>query len=318
MIRGVMSARLLPPALPYGGTIAVVAPSSPVDEERLTAGVAALERHGFRVRLGAHVGDRYGHHAGSDRDRAADLNAAFADPEVDAIFCARGGSGSIRVLPHLDYERVARHPKPFVGYSDVTSVQLALLKRAGLPSVFGPMVTPNWSRELSPVCRDALWRLICRPAPAGMLRDRDDPRPFRTLRGGVARAPLAGGTLALVASSLATPYQIELAGRLFFFEDVHESPARIERYLTQLLQAGLLDGVAGFVIGTAPYDETDHDRFLTLEQIYRDLLLPLDKPLVYGLSIGHEPSPIPIPLGITAVLDADGGLLRVVEPMVRG
>jgi muramoyltetrapeptide carboxypeptidase len=317
-MRGDMNERRLPPALPPGGTIAVVAPSSPVDEERLTAGAAALERHGFRVRLGAHVGDRYGHHAGSDAHRAADLNAAFADPEVDAIFCARGGSGSIRVLPHLDYEGIARHPKPFVGYSDVTSVQLALLKRAGLVSVFGPMVTPNWSRELSPVCRDALWRLLCRPTPAGMLRNRDDPRPCRTLRGGVARGPCAGGTLALVVATLGTPYQIELAGRLFFFEDVHESPARLERYLTQLLQAGLLDGVAGFFIGTAPYDEADRDRFLTLEQIYRDLLLPLDKPLVYDLPIGHAPSPIPIPMGITAVLDADRGLLRVVEPIVRG
>jgi muramoyltetrapeptide carboxypeptidase len=315
---GEMNEPHLPPALPPGGTIAVVAPSSPVDRERLAAGVAALERLGFRVRLGAHINDRYGHHAGSDTDRAADLNAAFADPEVDAIFCARGGSGSIRVLPHLDYEQIARHPKPFVAYSDVTSVQLALLKRAGLVSVFGPMVAPNWSQGLSPVSRDALWRLLCRPTPAGMLRDRADPRPYHVLRGGVARGRCAGGTLALVVATLGTPYQIELAGRLFFFEDVNESPARIERYLAQLKQAGLLDDVTGFFIGTAPYDEADRDRFLTLEQVYRDLLLPFDKPLVYGLPIGHEPSPIPIPMGVTAVLDADRGLLRVVEPMVRG
>lgn len=313
---GVMR-RPLPPALPPGGTIAVVAPSSPVEPERLAAGVAALERLGFRVRLGAHIGDRYGHHAGTAQDRAADLNAAFADPGVDAIFCARGGSGSIRILPYLDYERIARHPKLFVGYSDVTSVQLALLKRARLATVFGPMLTPNFAREPAPDCLDTLWRLLCRPGPAGRLRDARDGRPLRVLRGGTARGASAGGTLALVVATLGTPYQIELERRIFFFEDVHESPARIERYLTQLLQAGLLDEAAGFLIGTAPYEEADRDRFLTLEEVYRDLLLPLGKPLVYDLPIGHGPNPIPIPLGLTLELDADRGLLRVCEPLVR-
>jgi len=307
----------LPPPLPPGGTIAVVAPSSPGDPARLEAGIATLKRLGFRVRTGAHLWERYGHHAGSDRDRAADVNAAFQDPEIDAVVCARGGSGSIRILPFLEYEQIACQPKPFVGYSDVTSVQLALLKKARLPTIFGPMVTPNFSKGLAPGCLDALWRLACRPDPAGLLRDPRDTRPFRVLRGGTARGPLAGGTLALVVATLGTPYEVETDGCLFFFEDVNESPARIERYLTQMLQAGLLQHAAGFLIGTAPYDEPDRDRFLTLEQIYRDLLLPLGRPLVYDLPIGHEPDPIPLPLGLAAELDADRGTLRIVESLVR-
>lgn len=309
--------RHLPHALPPGGTIAVVSPSSPGDPERLEAGIAALRRLGFRVRTGAHVGDRYGHHAGSDRDRAADLNAAFLDPEIDAVFCARGGSGSIRILPFLAYEQISRHPKVFVGYSDVTSVMLALLKRADLPTIFGPMVGTGFSKTLSAPCRDALWRLACRSAPAGVLRDARDGRAFRVLQGGTARGTLVGGTLALVVAGVGTPYQIELDGRLFFFEDVNESPARMERYLTQLLQARLLDRVAGFVIGTAPYDEPDRERFLSLEQVYRDLLLPLGRPVVIDLPIGHEPDPIPLPCGLAAELDADRGILRVTEPLVR-
>src|SRR5262245_53843119 len=140
----------LPSRLPSGGTIAVVAPSSPGDPARLAAGIAALEARGFQVRPGAHVGDAYGHHAGSDQDRAADINAAFADPNVDAILCARGGSGSIRILPHLDYALIARSPKPFAGYSDVTSVLLALRRRAGLLTVFGPMVGIEFSRTKPP------------------------------------------------------------------------------------------------------------------------------------------------------------------------
>jgi muramoyltetrapeptide carboxypeptidase len=312
-----MSRLILPPAIVPGGTIAVIAPSSPGEPDRLAAGIAALERLGFRVRMGAHVQDRYGHHAGSERDRAADVNAAFLDPEIDAIFCARGGSGSIRILPHLDYEQIARHPKLFVGYSDVTSVQLALLKKARLPTIFGPMVTPSFSKPLSPECQDMLWRLACRPAPVGVLRDARDLRPVRVLKGGRASGRLAGGTLALVVATLGTPYEVELDGRLVFFEDVHESPARIERYLTQLLQAGALKRAAGFVIGTAPYDEPDRDRFLTLEQVYRDLLLPLGRPILYDLPIGHEPDPIPLPFGLTAELDADRGTLRILEPLVR-
>lgn len=307
----------LPPALPPGGTIAVVAPSSPGDPDRLAAGMAALRKLGFVVRPGAHLGDRYGHHAGSDQDRAGDVNRAFLDPDIDAIVCARGGSGSIRILPFLQYEQIACQPKVFVGYSDVTSVQLALLKRARLPTIFGPMVGPNFARGLSTACLDAVWRLACRPAPAGMLRDGRDPRPFRVLHGGVARGPLTGGTLALVVATLGTPYELETEGRILFFEDVNESPARIERYLTQLTQAGLLDDVAGFVIGTAPYVESDRDRFLALDQVYRDLLLPLGRPLVYDLPIGHEPDPIPLPLGLTAELDADRGMLRICEPLVR-
>ena len=136
-------------------------------------------------------------------------------------------------------------------------------------------------------------------------------------RGGIARGVSAGGTLALVVATLGTPYQVELADRLFFFEDVNESPARMERYLMQLLQAGLLEQAAGFVIGTAPYDEADRGRFLSLDQVYRDLLLPLGKPIVYDLPIGHEPDPIPLPMGLLMELDADCGTLRVLEPLVR-
>jgi muramoyltetrapeptide carboxypeptidase len=306
----------LPRLLPAGGTIAVVAPSSPGDPARLAAGVAALESEGYTVRLGAHVGNIYGHHAGSAVDRARDINTAFTDPEVDAILCARGGSGSIRILPYLDYAQVKRDPKPFIGYSDVTSVLLALHGRAGLPTVFGPMVGIEFSRAARPSGLDTLWRLLCHPEPAGVLRAPADLDGWRCLHGGIARGPLVGGTLALVAATLGTPHQIDLSGAIFFFEDVNESPARVERYLAQLLQAGLLRDVAGFLIGDAPYDEADRERFLTLEQVYADLLLPLEKPLVYNFPIGHHPDPIPLPLGIQARLDADQGLLSVEEAFV--
>src|SRR5262245_3175079 len=134
----------LPPALPAGGTIGIVAPASPPDPERLRRGVAAIEGAGFRVVMGEHVAERYGHHAGHDEVRAGDLNAMFRREDVDAILCARGGSGSIRLLPRLDYDLIAARPRVFIGYSDITSLELALLRRCGMPTFFGAMAQPDF------------------------------------------------------------------------------------------------------------------------------------------------------------------------------
>jgi len=245
--------------------------------------------------------------------------AMFAHPDVDGIVCARGGSGSIRMLPYLDYIAIRARPKVFIGYSDVTTVQLALLRYCGLVTFFGPMVTPNFAKELSATCVDALLGQLSRPEPLGALYDARDPRPVEVLVGGRAEGPCVGGTLALVAATLGTPHQIDLRGAVFFFEDVHESPARIERYLMQLRLAGLLDAAAGFLIGTAPYPETEEERgrFLTLEQVYTDLLVPLGKPLLYNFPCGHEPDPITLPMGGRLLLDADARTVAITEAVVR-
>jgi muramoyltetrapeptide carboxypeptidase len=309
---------LIPRALPRGGTLGIVAPASPVNAEALERGIQAIRAHGFSVVVGEHVLDRYGHLAGQDTDRAADLHAMFRRPDVDAVLCARGGSGSIRLLRHLDWDLIAAHPKPFLGYSDVTILQLALLSRCRLPSFFAPMVTPDFAKNPDPGCPETLWRLVCEPAPAGELRE---PRTetAETLVGGTAEGPLVGGTLSLVVATLGTPYEVVLDGALFFFEDVHESPARIERYLAQLLLAGKLERASGFLIGNVPYEASDEERarYLGIRQVYEDLLVPLGKPLVYGWPFGHDPSPVTLPIGIRARLDADRKAVTVVEAAVR-
>jgi muramoyltetrapeptide carboxypeptidase len=310
---------IIPPALPAGGRIGVVALASPVPPERLERGLAALRALGFETVLGEHVLARDGHHAGTPADRAADLHALFARPDVDALFCARGGSSSIRVLEHLDFELIRAHPKAFVGYSDVTSVMLALLARAGLRSFFGPMVTPDWAGGLTPGARDALWRLVCRSSPAGPLADARCATESWPMVGGQARGVLVGGTLSLVAATLGTPEQIELADRLFFFEDIHESPARIERYLAQLARAGLLQQAAGFLVGPLRWDASDEERaaYLPFETVLREHLAPLGRPTLVGFPFGHVPNPIPMPLGTLVELDADQRVLRALEPAVR-
>jgi muramoyltetrapeptide carboxypeptidase len=289
-----------------------------VTPESLERGTAALRALGFEVVMGAHVLGRSGHYAGEPEARAEDLHAMFERPDVDAIFCARGGSSSICVLEHLDFEVIRAHPKVIVGYSDVTSLMLALWARARLRSFFGPMVTPDWARGLDQSAQDLLWRLICRREPAGPLQvPRSSPVGI-TLVGGRAEGALVGGTLALVAATLATPEQIDLRGRIFCFEDIHESPARIERYLAQLGRAGILGQAAGFVVGPLRWDASDAERssYHTFEEVLRRQLAPLGRPTLMGYPFGHVPNPVTLPLGTRVELDADERVLTVLEPAV--
>jgi muramoyltetrapeptide carboxypeptidase len=304
----------------------VVALASPIAPHRLEQGMAALRALGFEVEPGEHALARQGHHAGPPEERAADLHSMFMRPDVDAIFCARGGSSSIRVLEHLDFDLIHAHPKIFVGYSDVTSVMLAMLARAGLRSFFGPMLAPDWANGLAAGARDLLWRLICRTSPAGALAPSPaDPAaaalhcPAATLVPGRTQGLLLGGTLALVVATLGTREQIDLTDRIFVFEDVHESPARIERYLTQLARAGLLQKAAGFLVGPLRWDASDEERqsFLPFDAVLRDCLEPLGRPTILHYPCGHIPNPIPLPLGTRVELDADKKLVRVLEPAVR-
>jgi muramoyltetrapeptide carboxypeptidase len=296
----------------------VVALASPAPPERLERGVAALRAQGFQVVLGTHVRDRDGHHAGSPADRAADLHALVADPRVDALFCARGGSSSIRVLEHLDFDQLRARPKILVGYSDVTSVLLALLARSGWRSFFGPMVTPDWAGGLSAGAGDALWRLICRPEPAGLLVEPHEIPNAWTLVGGRAEGVLVGGTLSLVVATLGTAEQIDLTDRIFCFEDIHESPARIERYLTHLARAGVLERAAGFIVGPLRWDVPDEERgaYLTFETVIEQHLAPLGRPTLIGYPFGHVPHPVTMPLGTRVSLDADQRRVTVMEAAV--
>jgi muramoyltetrapeptide carboxypeptidase len=308
----------LPRALPRGGKIGVVAPASPAPPHILEYGLEVVREQGFEVVLGSHVSDRYGHLAGRDEDRAADLHEMFSRDDIDAVLCARGGSGSIRLLRHLDWDLIARNPKPFLGYSDVTILELAFLKKCGMPSFFAPMVASDFARHPWASCMELLWRMVCETGPADDLIDCRCGEA-ETVVAGVAEGPCVGGTLSLVVATLGTPFEIDTDGAVFFFEDVHESPARIERYLTQMLLAGKLDRVAGFLIGNVPYEASDEERarFLPAHQVYRDLLEPLGKPMIYAWPHGHDPSPVTLPQGIRVRLDADRKKVSVLDPAVR-
>lgn len=309
--------RAKPEVLAPGSVLGVVAPAGPVDERsRLLRGVAALEGLGFRVELGAHVLDRDGHLAGRDRDRAEDLLTMLERPDVDAVMCLRGGDGTMRTALALDLPRLRRlraaPPKPFVGFSDITVLHAVLARELGWTTFYGPMV--GMLARATDYTIAGFRRALMTAEPFEVPPDPADPY-VETVVPGRAQGPLVGGCLALVAQLVGTPWQLELDGAVFFFEDVNEPPPRIERYLGQLLAAGALQRCAGVLIGELVACGPSGNS-LGLERVFDDLLVPLGVPVLSHLPVGHGASIATLPLGVHVELDASAQRLVIQEPGV--
>jgi muramoyltetrapeptide carboxypeptidase len=282
-----------------------------VDEERLRAGVRVLESWGLEVALGAAVFERQAYLAGTDEARHADLRRVIDDPSVRAVFCARGGYGSQRLMPHLDLSALRARPKPLVGYSDATALLVAAVN-AGTVGIHGPMVATDLARGLPAQSLEWLRRLLTDPA---FLWEAEVPR---TVRPGRARGRLIGGCLSVLVATLGTPWTFDPRGAILFLEDVHERPYRLDRLLTQLRQAGKLSDLAGIVFGTmvgcpavdgvAPFD------------VVQACLDDLGCPVGFGVASGHGAGPagdnLALPLGIEVELDTERGRLVALEPAV--
>lgn len=274
--------------------------------------MAALEAAGFRTLRSPNLGHERGYLAGSAEERAADLHWAFGDAEVDVVLEVRGGYGSGQVVPLLDLDVIAANPKPFVGMSDITALHLALGRLAGLVTLWGPTCVQLGRSGADYSLKRLLQALRGEIAMIGAA----DGSSIDTLCPGEARGPLAGGTTTLLAASLATPYELETAGRVLLLEDVDVEPYEVDRCLTQLLHAGKLDAAAGFAIAehTKVHTEDSFDgHTLELRQVFEDTLVPLGRPAVYGLPLGHGERVATVPLGVDVELDAGAGTLRVLE-----
>jgi muramoyltetrapeptide carboxypeptidase len=295
-----------------GDVVGVVAPSGAIEEARLGAGIAVLEKLGLRVVTGEAVLARRGYLAGSDAARGADLQRMLDDPDIRAIFCARGGFGSQRLVPTLDLTSMRRQPKPVVGYSDTTALLIAL-ERAGVVGVHGPMVAVDLARGLSARSLAHLHSVLSDP---GYLWEAEVPVAIRP---GRATGRLLGGTLSVLVTTLGTPYAPDLDGAIVFLEDVHEWPYRLDRLLTQLRQSGKLDRVAGVVFGTMEACRT-LDGLAALD-VVREAFADSTYPVGLGVPAGHSTAEldvenIALPLGVEVELDVDWGRLAALEPAV--
>jgi muramoyltetrapeptide carboxypeptidase len=294
-----MSDLLKPAALRAGARLAVVAPASAAKPELVMRGIERLTAMGYEPVLFPHAMDRGPlYYAGELKDRVADLHAAFADPAIDGILCARGGWGSAELLPHLDVALIRSNPKVFIGYSDQTSLQTWLRNEAGLVCFYAPMVASDFARENG--VDEVSWRHGVTGDTAWSLGAKDG---LRVLRSGVAEGRLSGGCLSILAEALGTPYAPRVEGGILFLEDIGTKPYQWDRMLVHLRYAGLLNGVQGVVFGDMKQCVTAEEMEL-LEGAILHALRDFAGPIAIGLLCGHVDEPnITLPLGVQVRLD---------------
>ncbi|MBN2384914.1 LD-carboxypeptidase [bacterium] len=302
-----------PRHLKIGDTIGICAPSGPPDPEKLTAGTTFLRNLGFETVFGESVRKRWGYLAGPDEERAEDLHCMFEDPTIDAIFCARGGTGSLRVLSHLDMQRLTGHPKILLGYSDITSLQLALYTKLKWISFYGPLVAVDLvikslsGEETGPDWFNMLMGTNAQPTVIG----------GSPLLGGQARGRLLGGCLSLVRSLCGTEFVPDEDGIVFFWEDTKEDPYRIDLMLAQLRLSGFLDRISAMLIGQlVDCVPRDQEPSLSITDIVLDYCRPLDIPVITDLPFGHGPGHVVMPQGALVEVDGDQGRFTLLETVV--
>ncbi|MEN3027432.1 MAG: LD-carboxypeptidase [Chlorobiota bacterium] len=307
---------LCPRGLRPGAVVAITAPASPAHPSEMGSAVKALQQLGCRVTFGTTVqrrGRRY--LAASDEERARELQELVANPQVDAILCARGGYGTMRLLPLLDWELFRQHPKPIIGFSDITALLLAIATKARIVTYHGPVAVSEFDAFTLEYFRRTLY------LPEAALQPWSLRNPsWEVLSPGVACGPLIGGNLTLLVSLLGTPYEPDLRGAVLFLEDVGEEPYRIDRMLTQLLLADKLQQCVAVLIGnfrtSTKRTRGDVSWQPTVAEILREKLAPLRIPILAGIPLGHIRSKLTLPLGVWAEVNTHTHTICLAEPSV--
>lgn len=302
-------AAIKPPSLKPGDTIRMVSPASPLAREKTDFMRELLEKEGYRVEFSAHCFDADCHLAGTDQDRAKDLMEAFLDPEVHAVFCSRGGYGCARLFPYLDLDAIVGARKLFLGFSDITTLHIALNNR-GLATVHAPMALTLTNPRKSWVYESLLAALrgenpVSSDAPKG-----------QTLTGGQAEGVVVGGCMCLICDSIGTPNPIDAEGRILIIEDVDEDPHRVDAMLTHLLNANVVQGATGIVIGEMTRTDDRNGEGIggrPWREMARERLGALGIPVITDFPFGHNRNMLSLPLGVKARLDADQGTLTYLE-----
>lgn len=311
--------RLKAHRLKPGATVALIAPSSPPSEEKLVKAISNLESLGFNIKEGKSLRSQYGYLAGTDEARLSDLHWAFEDDSVDAVWCVRGGYGASRLLPKIDYRLIRKHPKPFIGFSDVTALHLAIHARCGLVCFHGPVAVSDFPeftlQHFKAVVMNGTDNHVIE-APIDKLAG--DEYQAATISPGTAKGQLTGGNLTLLSALVGTPFAPVFSKKIVFIEEVGEQPYRIDRMLTQLLQGTDLSKAAGIALGVFSDCQAKQERLsLSLMDTLRDRLGKLQIPVVYGMPVGHVALQATLPYGILAELDASAQKLTLLEAAVR-
>jgi muramoyltetrapeptide carboxypeptidase len=314
-------ALLKPRVLKPGDTVGLITPSTYVsDPDRVELALRTVEYFGLKPKLGRNVRKRSGYLGGTVQERIDDLHAAFSDREVKAVFCIRGGYGSAQLLDSIDYELIRKNPKIFTGYSDITAMHLAIHRMTGLVTFHAPVALSAFS----PYTLDQFKRALFEPKPLGALSNPPETNTLRprhttrVIRPGKATAPLIGGNLSLISSTMGSPYEIQTDGRILFIEDVDEQPYSMDRMLTHLRLAGKLKNIKGLIIGECadcrPREfKPSFESTFSLGEVLDNILGNLPVPVLTGLTIGHTEDQLTLPEGVSATLDTATATLTIEE-----
>ncbi len=303
--------------LKSGDIVGVIAPGTAVsDPNDLLRVKEALDYFGLKMELGKYVKEGSGYKTRSIDQRLDDLHAMFANKEIKAVFCIRGGYGSMQLLDKIDYDLIGNNPKVFLGYSDITALHIAINKLSGLITFHGPVMLSGFTDYTAKHLRKALFS----DEPIGRLANPDVKNgirsryPVRTVVPGLAAGRLIGGNLSLISNTLGTPYEIDTDGKILFIEDVGEEPYRIDRMLTQLRLSGKLDAAAGIIFGKCTDCKLKSPMWdPSIGEVVDNILGRLKMPVLSGLMIGHSSNQMTIPEGAAAELNADEGYLDIIE-----
>ncbi len=303
---------LKPKALQKGDTVAITSPAGAVwDDKSVETFNTVLCGFGFKVKFGQTLKEKWGYFAGSDELRAKELMQYFTDPDVRGIFCAKGGWGCARILPMLDYDVIQKNPKVLIGFSDITSLLLAVYKQTGHITFHGPVGNSGWN-DFSSSCFSKV--VMDKQAPAFDVVEQDN---FIGITAGKATGKLIGGNLNVLTSIIGSDYLPSFKGKILFLEEVMEEPYRIDRMLTQLKLAGILNEISGFVFGRCVKCEAEFpDKAFTFRQVIEQHIRPLSIPAFYGANIGHIENKLTLPIGINAEMDAEKGTIKLLGQSV--
>lgn len=314
---------LFPKPLQKGDLVGIISPSAAMaDEMQFLFAREAMEALGFEVVMGSHVANRRGHLAGTDAERAQDLNDMFAHPAVKAIVCLRGGSGAARILPLIDYKNIKRNPKPLLGYSDITALHQAIYAQTGLITFHGPNGSGSWNsfnaRQFQKIFFDQeLVRFENELVKGDDLVIKQNR--IQTITPGIAEGIIVGGNLTVLTAIAGSPYLPDFKDKILFLEDVEEGPYRIDRMMSTLQLMGALDQIKGFIFGQCTGCEPSGGYgSLTLSQILEDFIAPLKIPAYRGAMIGHVPKQFIVPIGAKVRMDASKGWFEMTEVVFQG
>lgn len=312
-----------PPRLQPGDGVGIISPAGATfQEDDLNIVIEAIQALKLVPKVGQHALARYGYLAGKDSDRAADINQFFADDSIALVLPIRGGWGSARLLPYLDYDLIRRHPKIICGFSDITSLLLAIYAKTGLVTFHAPNGFSSWRTDQTESFRRVLFageKLTFSNAldPDDANRLMQVKNRIQTITKGQAQGKLIGGNLTTLASIIGSPYLPNFTGAILFLEDIGEDVYEIDRLLNQLKLAGILDNLAGFIFGQCTNCSADSDYgSLTLEEVIREYIQPLKIPACLGLTIGHLEIIETLAIGITVEFDANRGTITMLESAV--